>query len=149
MALPLPRRFAFALLTAAAFLPLGCSLASSDAPPAAAADDNAPGFYRDATAESGAAFTYRNGEDAGRYAILESLGGGVAVFDYDGDGKYDLFFPGGGYFDGPDKKQIKGYPPKLFRNLGNFKFEDATAAAGLNTLADNQPWFYSHGAAVA
>jgi hypothetical protein len=105
-------------------------------------------LYRDATAESGVDVTYRNGEDAGRYAILESLGGGVAVFDYDGDGRQDLFFPGGGFFDGPDKKKVSGYPPKLFRNLGDFKFEDATAAAGLATLADNQPWFYSHGAAV-
>ena len=30
-------------------------------------------------------FTYRNGEEAGQFAILESLGGGVAILDYDSD----------------------------------------------------------------
>ena len=34
-------------------------------------------------------------------------------------------------------------------NLGNGKFEDVTGATGLDSLADGQPWFYSHGAAVA
>ena len=54
------------------------------------------------TAGSGVAFTYRNGEDAGHFAIIESLGGGVALFDYDGDGLLDIFLPGGGYYDGQE-----------------------------------------------
>ena len=80
--------------------------------------------------------------------ILEVMGGGCSVLDYDGDGRLDLFFPGGGFFDGPDNKQIKGHPPKLYRNLGGLRFVDATDAAGLGALADGQPWFYSHGAAA-
>jgi hypothetical protein len=36
--------------------------------------------------------------------------------------------PGGGYFAGPDKKQIRGYPNRLFRNLGGWQFKDVTAA---------------------
>ena len=36
---------------------------------------------------------------AGHLAILESLGGGVALIDYDGDGLLDVFVTGGGYFD--------------------------------------------------
>ena len=100
--------------------------------------------FADVTAASGLAFTYRNGEEADHYAILESLGGGVALIDYDRDGLLDVFLPGGGHFDGPDKKTIKGHPNRLFKNLGGMKFRDVTAEVGLP--ADGP--FYSHGAAV-
>src|SRR5262245_38863688 len=100
-----------------------------------------PAFFRDRTAGSGVDFTYRNGEEADRYTILESLGGGVALIDFDGDGLLDLFFTGGGYFDGD---QIKGHPCRLYKNLGGWKFRDVTAEAGLDTID-----FYTHGCAVA
>src|SRR5262245_1186627 len=80
--------------------------------------ETAPGFFEDVTAGSGLAFTYRNGQEAGHYAILESLGGGVGLIDYDQDGLLDVFVTGGGYFDGPDKKVIKGHPSRLYRNEG-------------------------------
>jgi hypothetical protein len=101
-------------------------------------------WFRDMTEASGVQFTCRNGEEADNFTILESLGGGVALLDYDGDGLLDLFVIGGGYFDGPDKKQIKGHPCKLYKNLGNWKFKDVTHEAGLDI-----PWFYTHGCAVA
>jgi RNA polymerase sigma factor (sigma-70 family) len=104
----------------------------------------APDLYGDMTARSGVTFTYRNGQEAGHYAILESLGGGVALFDYDGDGLLDIFLTGGGYFAGKDKKEIKGHPCKLYKNLGNWKFRDVTKEVGLDRIA-----FYSHGCAVA
>jgi hypothetical protein len=87
------------------------------------------------------AFTYRNGEEANHYAIIESLGGGVALFDYDQDGLLDIFIPGGGYYQG---KQVLGYPCKLYRNLGHFRFQDVTAAVGLEGVS----YPYSHGAAA-
>src|SRR5262249_33895593 len=99
-------------------------------------------FFRDVTENAGLRFTYCNGEEAQHYAILESLGGGVALLDYDGDGLLDVFLTGGGYFDG---QEIRGHPCKLFKNLGGFKFKDVTREVGL----ENFPWFYSHGAAVA
>jgi hypothetical protein len=128
------------LLPALCLALLGCSATSSpegSAPPQ-------PGYFEDRTPGSGIDFRYRNGEEAGHCAILESLGGGVALLDYDGDGLLDIFVTGGGYFDGPDKHDIKGYPCRLYRNLGKWKFEDVTARVGLD-----RPPFYTHGCAVA
>jgi hypothetical protein len=115
--------------------------------------DELPGYFDDVTAQSGINFTYRNGDEAGHLAILESLGGGVALIDYDGDGLLDVFFTGGGSFDRTDAEfqkdkskppGIHGRPWKLYKNLGNFKFRDVTHDVGLETNI----YFYSHGAAV-
>ncbi len=142
--------WAFVAVLLLAFLTaLGCRrpptpIETPEPPPAQAA-----GYFEDVTAGSGLDFTYHNGEEAQLYTILESLGGGVALLDYDGDGLLDIFLTGGGYFDGPDKKDIKGHPCKLFKNLGGFKFRDVTAQVGLDRLADRAPWFYTQGCAVA
>ncbi len=109
-----------------------------------------PAVFADVTATSGIRFTYRNGEEVTppHLSILESLGGGGSVLDYDGDGLLDLFLTGGGYFGGKDKKQILGNPCRLYRNLGGMKFEDVTTAVGLEKLAGGAPWFYTHGTTV-
>jgi hypothetical protein len=134
----------------------GCGLGSSvpNAGPAEqqpAPEPAGPVLFEDVTATSGVDFTYRNGEEVTppHLSILESLGGGLAVIDYDGDGLLDLFLVGGGYFGGPDNKQILGHPCRLYRNEGNFRFRDVTAETGLDKLAGGAPWFYTHGAAVA
>lgn len=106
-------------------------------------DDTGPPWFRDVTAEAGIQHTYRNGEEVGHLAILESLGGGVALLDYNGDGLLDIFVTGGGTFGGADNKEILGLPSRLYRNLGGWKFADVTADAGLDG-----PRFYTHGAAV-
>lgn len=103
-----------------------------------------PPWFRDMSEASGIQFTYRNGEEADQFTILEALGGGVALLDFNGDGLLDVFLAGGGYFDGPDKKQIKGHPCKLYKNLGQWKFKDVTQEAGLEIS-----WFYTNGTAVA
>lgn len=94
--------------------------------------------FEDVAEKARVRFTYRNGAEAQHESILESLGGGVGMLDYDLDGQVDLIFPGGGYFV---RQEIKGHPPALFRNLGGWQFSEATAAAG---LSQPDP-FYSHG----
>lgn len=101
-------------------------------------------FFQDVTAESGVEFVCRNGEEADHLTLLQSLGGGVALFDFDGDGLLDIFLVGGGYFGGQDNKEILGVPGKLYKNLGNWKFRNVTAETGLDQLR-----FYAHGCAVA
>ena len=101
-------------------------------------------FFLDVTAPSGIDHTYRNGEEAEHVAILEGVGGGAGLLDFDGDGLLDVLLIGGGYYDGPDKKQIKGFPCKLYKNLGNFHFKDVTHETGLDKIL-----FYTHGCAVA
>jgi len=101
-------------------------------------------FFVDVTADSGVKFTYKNGQEAKHFAILESLGGGLALIDIDGDGKLDLFITGGGYYDGADKQQIKGHPCKLYLNKGDCKFEDVSDRIKLKG-----DWFYTLGVAVA
>lgn len=113
---------------------------SAEQPPAY----TGPVWFTDVTDASGVRATCRNGEEADQFTILESLGTGVAVLDFDRDGRPDIFVVGGGYFDGPTKTDLRGHPCKLFRNLGNLKFEDVTAACGLDG-----PWWYTHGVAVA
>ena len=103
-----------------------------------------PPLFRDATLESGLDFTHCTGEEANQFTILESLGGGVLLIDFDSDGWLDIFLAGGGSFEGPNKTVVRGRPSKLFRNLGGFKFQDVTAAMGIDAID-----FYSHGGAVA
>lgn len=97
--------------------------------------------FEDRTAASNLQFTYQNDEAHSDFAILESLGGGVAIFDFDGDGRCDLFFPGGGTFG---DRHTAGLPSALFRNEGHWQFADVTEPSGIGRSK-----YYSHGAAVA
>ena len=74
---------------------------AAPAPRKARPDD----WFEDLTERSGVRFTYRNGEEGGQYTILETVGGGVAMLDYDNDDDLDLFFPGGG--------RISSSPPEI------------------------------------
>lgn len=105
-----------------------------------AAPAGSAAWLRDVTAQTGIEFTYRNGEEADRYTILESLGGGVALLDHDRDGRLDVFVTGGGQFEGTTGGKTRGLPGRLYRNLGDWKFADVTDRVGLGDAP-----FYSHG----
>ncbi len=60
----------------------------------------------------------------------ESMPGGVAIFDYNRDGRPDIFFTNGGNI-ATQKKDAPKYRNRLFRNDGNGVFTDVTDAAGL------------------
>lgn len=96
----------------------------------------------DVTNQWGVDFSYRNGEDQGHYAILESLGGGVAVLDFDRDGRPDLFCPGGGTFE---EEVPVGFPGQLFRNLDGVEMLAVADVAGEGFPAR----CYNHGAFAA
>ena len=93
-------------------------------------------LFRDRTEQSRLRFTYRNDEAHSNFAILESMGGGVAVFDFDLDGRLDLFLPGGGTFG---DRQTAGLPSALFRNIADWEFLDVTSPseAGRATQLDH------------
>jgi enediyne biosynthesis protein E4 len=72
-----------------------------------------------------------------RKYLPETMVGGVAMFDYNNDGKLDLFFVNGAALkepmssgDQPDKHDSQ-YWNRLFRNDGNNSWTDVTAEAGL------------------
>jgi hypothetical protein len=74
-------------------------------------------------------FTLNNGETATRY-VPETMAGGVAVFDYNNDGRLDIFFTNGAEMPSLRKTSPK-YWNRLFRNNGDGTFTDVTEAAGL------------------
>ena len=102
--------------------------------------------FEDATESSGVRFTYRNGNEAGEVAILESLGGGVGLFDFDNDGDMDLCLPGGGHYSEKrgGLRDVLGWPHAIYRNDGDWYFTNITSEAGAAITT-----FYSHGAAAA
>ena len=86
--------------------------------------------FTDVTASAGIDFTYKNDNEKMNRTILESVGGGQGMFDFDRDGLLDLFHVGGGLYRGPQNKEMGGHPSVLYRNRGGWKFENISQPAG-------------------
>ena len=82
--------------------------------------------------------------------LLETMAGGVALLDYDQDGRLDIFFVNGGSLDdrhsvGDDFRRTQpAFWNRLFRQNQDGSFTDVTASVGLNT----GPNAFGMGAAV-
>ena len=93
-------------------------------------DPNAPVVFEDVTDKTPLAnFRHRSGEAAKDY-IFETTSGGAAIFDYDGDGRPDIYLINGSTNAALRGKE-KAPRAALYRNLGNWKFEDVTDKAGV------------------
>jgi len=82
----------------------------------------------DVTRETGITFKHTDGS-SGQHYIVEAMSAGVALFDYNGDGKVDIYFVNGA----PLKGTTVDVPPRnaLYRNDGGFRFTDVTEQAGV------------------
>ncbi len=83
--------------------------------------------FKDVTAASGIHFKHNAGK-AGKKYLPETMGSGLAIFDYNGDGKPDILFVNSRDFEPHGKKSICA----LYRNNGNGTFTDVTAGSGLD-----------------
>jgi hypothetical protein len=94
-----------------------------------------PGKFVDVTQQKGIHFTAVASHTSHKY-LLETMGSGVAMFDYDNDGLMDLFFVNGAPLDDPT---AKGTIPqktsadwnRLYHQRKDGTFEDVTEKAGL------------------
>jgi len=103
----------------------------------------------DVTAASGIAFKHENSPTTHKY-LIETMGGGVAMLDYDHDGWLDLFFTNGAPLVDPmpaGAQAIKtdAYANRLYRNNHDGTFADVTRAAGVDGIGIGG---YGMGAAV-
>lgn len=87
-------------------------------------------MFTDVTAAAGIGFQHYTGA-RGEKLLPETMGAGVAIFDFDNDGRQDLLFANGGDWDWTQDKRVPPPTPALYRNLGDWKFEDMTATSAL------------------
>ena len=105
------------------------------------------GHFIDATEKLGIHFRHQASTTSKKY-LLETMGSGVALFDYDNDGRLDIFFANGAPLYDPTpkgtipKKDGPQYWNRLYHQKSDGTFEDVTDHAGLAGIG------YSTGVAV-
>jgi hypothetical protein len=103
--------------------------------------------FLDVTEKVGVHFAQKASPTSKKY-LLETMGSGVALFDYDNDGRLDIFFANGGRIDDPmppnaqPRKDGAQYWNRLYHQKTDGTFEDVTEKAGLAGVG------YSTGVAV-
>jgi enediyne biosynthesis protein E4 len=106
--------------------------------------------FTDITTASKVDFKHEASPTSNKY-LIETMGGGVALFDYDNDERLDIFFVNGAWIGDPmpsDKKPDKSdskYWNRLYHQKPDGTFADVTEAAGLTGMQQN---IYTMGIAV-
>jgi enediyne biosynthesis protein E4 len=95
-------------------------------------------------------FTHQNSPTPNKY-LIETMGGGVALIDFNNDGLLDIFLVNSGYLTSPMKapesfnRGDRRYWNRLYRQNRDGSFNDVTAAAGLANAGEGN---YGMGAAA-
>ena len=120
---------------------VGCLIAATPAPEVQ---------FADVTQAFGIDFKHENSATSNKY-LIETMGGGVALLDYDNDGRLDIFFTNGAKIDDPmpsgkmpDKSDRKFWN-RLYHQNADGTFTDVTEKAGLTGAQQN---YYAMGVAV-
>jgi len=100
-----------------------------------------PVAFQEIAAQAGLSFTLDNCPTDQKY-LVETMPGGIAIFDYDGDGRPDIYFTNGAEVPSLEKTGPR-YWNRLFHNEGDLRFRDVTEIAGVAGAG------YSIGAAAA
>jgi enediyne biosynthesis protein E4 len=131
------RVLVFAIASALIF----CLMAATTSPDA---------HFTDITKESKINFKQENSATSNKY-LIETMGGGVALLDYDNDGRLDIFFTNGARLQdpmpdskSPDKTEQKFWN-RLYHQNSDGTFADVTERAGLTGMPQN---YYGMGVAV-
>jgi hypothetical protein len=85
--------------------------------------------FEDLAQKSGIDFVLHNCPTPRKH-LIETMAGGVAAFDYDGDGRPDIFFTNGAELPSLEKTGPQ-YWNRLYHNEGGMKFRDVTGEAGV------------------
>ena len=100
--------------------------------PAAAVPAEIPvAKFTDVTSAAGVTFRHQNGA-YGEKLLPETMGGGVAFLDYDGDGFQDLLLINSAYWPGHTPAGAAAATPALYHNDGHGHFTDVTTGSGLD-----------------
>jgi len=106
-----------------------------------AGETNPKDLFLDVTQAAGLTWRHFSGFSPDRY-LIEIMGGGVGLLDFDNDGWLDIFLLNGG--ETPRGKSEKPLQNALYRNLGNGRFADVAQEAGLHEVKN-----YGMGVAIA
>lgn len=112
------------------------AVCADGAHPPSQSDAATPGLFRDVTSALGVHFQNRSTHTSKKY-LIETMGAGVALFDYDNDGRLDIFLVNEAPITDPTpkgtipRKTGPEYWDRLYHQKPDGTFEDVTEKAGL------------------
>ena len=126
-----PAWFVFFAIVAASLAGAGVAQQTTDLPPASSMMR-----FSDVTSAAGVNFQHLASHTSKKY-LIETMGSGVALFDYDNDGRLDIFLVNGAALSDPmpatsiPQKVDSRYWNRLYHQKPDGTFEDVTERAGL------------------